>query len=326
MAAGSTRFQNFIAEEIEKYQGNLLPVKASLPERILVRSVSCDRLHPNPYDEFSMSSVGPNYEIISDYVHRIKEASRHQDPAWDDPVLVEKMYPKDYMILNGHHRWAACMQLGVPKIKVRVVNLTQETDIRTMISNSQHDRRVTLDLDEVVFCEDNESNGNSGDNGSAGDGKSIGNSEEAGNAGDSKDAGNAEKALPFPFNRIYKERLRQGIPALFHFLSVNGYDIWVYTRKYYSLEYIRKLFRRYHVHVNGIVTGIARTKDPDPEVRERVVKLFENTYKSTLHIDRETVTLTNASSKEFEQYDIKGDTSAWSREVMNLVSQIKKEL
>lgn len=293
MAGSNTRFDSFIAEEVEKYQGNLVPVKAGLLERVLVRSVSCRRLHPNPYDEFSIASVGPNYEIISDYVHRIKEGSLHGDPGWDEPILVEKMYPKDYLILNGHHRWAACLRLGIDKTKIRVVNLTQETDIRTMIRNSQHDRRVTLDLDEVVFHDG---------------------SDEP-----------AEKELPFPLKSIYKEPLRQGIPALFHFLSVNGYDIWVYTKKYYSLEYIQKLFRKYHVHVNGIVTGIARSKTPDPEARERVVKLFENTYQSTMHIDRQEITLTRANTKEFEQYEIKGDASFWSREVMNLITEIKKK-
>ncbi len=294
MAGSSTRFDSFIAEEVEKHQGNLVPVKAGLPERILVRRVSCRRLHPNPYDEFAIPSVGPNYGIISDYVHKLKEAARHGDAsyAWDDPILVEKMYPKDYLILNGHHRWAAAINLGMKRVRIRVVNLTQETDIRTMIKNSQHDMRVTMDFDEAVLHD----------------------------GGDEPE----EKALPFPFRNIYKERLRQGIPALFHFLSVNGFDIWVYTKKYYSQEYIQKLFRKYHVHINGVVTGIVRTKKQDSEARERVRKLFDNTYKMTLHIDRQDITLTHTDSKEFEQFSLSGEGAAWSREVMNLISEIKK--
>lgn len=287
MAAVSTRFGNFISEEVDKYQGRLVPVKASLPERIFTRMVRCDRLHPNPYDEFSDPSVGPNYEIVSGYEHRIKESRAHGDPPWDDPILVEKMLPDGYLILNGHHRWAAAVRMGLNRVRIRVVNLTQETDIRKMLELSNHDRRVTLDLDEVVFCD------------------------EA--------SGHTEKA-PGPLSgRLFKERLKAGVPALFHFLNVNGYDIWVYTSKYYSMEYIRKLFKRYHVNVNGIVTGTARAKNTDPELRSEMEKMFADRYPETIHIDNESVLITHSDSREFGQYDLSQSDDAWSQEIMKII-------
>ena len=44
----------------------------------------------------------------------------------NEPIPVEKMYPEGYMILNGHHRWAAALRLGQPEIPVKIVNLTHE--------------------------------------------------------------------------------------------------------------------------------------------------------------------------------------------------------
>ena len=31
------------------------------------------------------------------------------DELLEDPIVVEKVHPDGYMILNGHHRWAASM-------------------------------------------------------------------------------------------------------------------------------------------------------------------------------------------------------------------------
>ena len=42
------------------------------------------------------------------------------------------------------HRWQE-------KVPVNLVNLTHDADIKEMISNAVHDRRVSLDLDEVIF-------------------------------------------------------------------------------------------------------------------------------------------------------------------------------
>ena len=56
-----------------------------------------------------------------------------------------------------------------------------------------------------------------------------------------------EKALPFPFNKIYKERLRLGTPELINELQKLGYEVWVYTSSFRSEKYIKPLFRLYHV-------------------------------------------------------------------------------
>ncbi len=289
MAGRSTQFEEFIAGEVSKYQGSMVPVKASLFERIAVRKVSCKRLHPNPYDEFSYPEVGPNYEIISQYGHGIKEAKAHGSLPWDEPILVEKIRPDGYMIINGHHRWAAAVRYGMARVQIRVVNLTQETDIKKMLEKSLHDRRVTFDLDEVILAYDGD--------------------------------GIPKEDIGFISGKLIKERLRRGVPALFHYLSRNGYDIWVYSANYYSIEYIKKLFRKYHVTVNGIVTGTSRPAKHKTAAVEELKKQIAARYKATLHIDRQSILLTYGDSAEFKQYDLSGDDEAWSREIMNIIGK-----
>ncbi|MBR5257807.1 MAG: ParB N-terminal domain-containing protein [Clostridia bacterium] len=289
MAGGNTRFQEFLAQEVKKYKGIYVPVKAGLLKRVLVREVPLKKIHPNPDDEFCAPEVGPNNEIVSRYMQVFADNHLHHMKHYcEDPVLIEKIRPGGYMILNGHHRWAAALRLGYKRIATRTVNLTGEMDVKLMLQNSVHTRRATLDLDEVVFAKDG----------------SV----------------PAEKALPFPLSKLYRERLRLGVPALFRLLNREGWDVWVYTSQYYSPEYIRRLFRKYHVRVTGVVTGAARKTENDSAAG--LEKLVKDKYQSTLHIDSETVLLTRADGGEFEDLRLPGE-SVWSAEVMEIVRRLK---
>lgn len=289
MAGGNTRFQEFLAQEVKKYKGIYVPVKAGLLKRVLVREVPLKKIHPNPDDEFCAPEVGPNNEIVSRYMQVFADNHLHHMKHYcEDPVLIEKIRPGGYMILNGHHRWAAALRLGYKRIATRTVNLTGEMDVKLMLQNSVHTRRATLDLDEVVFAKDG----------------SV----------------PAEKELPFPFSKLYRERLRLGVPALFRLLNREGWDVWVYTSQYYSPEYIRRLFRKYHVRVTGVVTGAARKTGNDSAAG--LEKLVKDKYQSTLHIDSETVLLTRADGGEFEDLRLPGE-SVWSAEVMEIVRRLK---
>ena len=45
--------------------------------------------------------------------------------------------------------------------------------------------------------------------------------------------------LSFPFNNFYKERIKEGIPALFNYLMSKEYDIWLYGEDY-PFVYVEK--------------------------------------------------------------------------------------
>ncbi len=293
MAAPDTELARFLADEIQKYEGILVPVRAGFFERTFKKKVAIGKLHPNPDDEFCVPSVGPNYSIYYRYVRTFQRFGTMQQNVEDEPLMVEKVHPDGYMILNGHHRWAAAMRVGFKTVPVKIVNLTQETDILKMIQNSTHDIRVTLDLDEVVFCTDEN---------------------EA-----------AEKPLHFPFNRFYTEKIRLGIPALLQFLSKHGFDIWVYTSKYYSLDYIRQYFKHYSVKVDGIITGTARKFSAFTEQKKKTDALLAGKYKETFHIDRTAVLRTIRDSGEFQEYKVDDTSGRWSTRMISIFRKITEE-
>ena len=78
------------------------------------------------------------------------------------------------------------------------------------------------------------------------------------------DAVEAEPALKFPWNRMYRERLRLGTPELIHELQALGYEVWVYTSSFRSERYIRQLFRherRFPVSVRQHRNGFHNPSD-----------------------------------------------------------------
>ena len=223
----------------------------------------------------------------------IIQSRNHATEIWKDPIIVEKVYPDGYMILNGHHRWGAAVQTNFNPLAISIVNLTQETDIERMLSRSRHNKRVTLDLDEVIFCQGEDEP--------------------------------AEKPLPFPYNRFYKERIRCGIPALLHYLSKLDYDVWVYTAKYYSFEYIRAFFRHYSVRLDGIITGTARKAEKHEEENKRVETMLRNRYEETLMIDQSMVVRTGQIGKRYEVFQFEAEPSEWSQAVMDVVQKLSRK-
>ena len=192
-----SEFEAFLADEIAKQKGVYYPVKANMVERLSITTAPPKQLHPNPMDDFCRAEVGPSYLIINEYVKKIRDTPDFASSLFDEPILVEKVRPDGYRILNGHHRWAAALNVGVKKVPIDIVNLAHSTDIRKVLERSQHDRRVTFDMDEVILHP----------------------------KGDVP----MEEPLGFPYNIRYKKqkRIRLGVPALFDFLKKTGYDIYV---------------------------------------------------------------------------------------------------
>lgn len=286
-----TEFDEFVAHDVKKQKGISHPVKASTLERFFVKKVSFESLHPNANDEFTFSEIGPSYKIIAEYEENFRHCIRRNQPVEMEPLTVEKLSPKGYLILNGHHRWAAAKKVGLKKLPVKIVNLAQESDIKKILENSKHNKRVTLDLDEVVFK--------------------------------SNDDPYLEKRLHFPFNLKFKKRIRLGIPALFYFLSKNGYDIWVYSANYYSIDDVKSFFRHYSVNVDGIITGTAKKKQNPTKADAEMEQLIANKYQETLHIDNDLILLTHKETDDFQEYELNANAEDWSRKAITIIGEIE---
>lgn len=288
-----TQLTEYIQNDLGKQKGISIPVRAGLPERLLVRSVSCKDLHANADDEFAVESVGPSERIIGEYVAKFSDAIKLNIYPFDEPLTVEKLRPHGYLILNGHHRWVAAMRCGIKKVPVRIINCATESDIKTLLENSKHDKRAAIDLDEVVFR--------------------------------SSDYPYIEKkAFMFPLSLRFKQRVRLGIPALFYYLVKHGYDIWVYAADYYSIDDIQKFFKAYSVHVDGIITGIEKHRQNMNEKSLKMKELIANKYKLTLHIDNNSVLETNRDTDSFEEHAIDSSGEDWSKNTIAIIEEIEK--
>ncbi len=298
MALHDTQRQAFIAEEVSKVKGIACPVHASQLERLFVRKVKCTDLHPNPYDEFCFPEIGPNEEVLDRYKADFRKFRNDLSTAMYtgskilEPLDVQKIHTGGYMILNGHHRWLAAIRAGIKWLPVRIVNLTQEKDIQKMLQHSKNDKRVTLDLEEIVFSADND--------------------------------GKTEKPLSFPYNRIYKECPRLGIPALFAFFQSKGYDAWLYSSGYESFDYVRRLLKHYHAQVTGIVTGTARKAPKDTKAREELEQRMSKKYTKTIHADNHAILVIDSGNGEFRELPLPGK-AAWAVEVMEVMNGVEKD-
>lgn len=292
MNASKGEFDLFLEKEVSRIKGNYTPVRSSFLRRKFTRYLKCSEIHPNPGDEFCDPAIGPNYGIVSDYVQTIGyEKRQHGEKLFfEDPVMVERITPDGYLLLNGHHRWAAAIKTGLPKIHAEVVNLTQQKDIYEMLSRSKNNKRVVLDLDEVVFRAEFDEL--------------------------------SEKPLRFAFGRIINEPMRLGIPALFNDLKKRGYDIWVYTSRYVSYESMLYYFRRHHTYVSGVVTGMKRKSGAMTAIREQIEKKMNEQYEQTLHIDNDYVVRVNRKTKTYGEHRIDGPEIQWAGRVMEIVDEI----
>ena len=294
-----TSFRTFLEEEVLKVKGIYRPVRAGFLRCLLIKRLPLRALHPNPYDEFCSPEIGPSDRIISEYrrtfatLGRDSQSGSFVKNSAFEPLQVQKISPDGYMILNGHHRWAAAYLNGLKSIKVEIVDLTQKDMIINALRNSRHDKRVTLDLDEVVFCPE--------------------------------DFPLCEKPLPYLLRKRYKERVRLGIPALFQYLKRQGYDVWVYTARYYSVNYLRQFFFHYRCPVTGFVTGIDRKGPAGVDMKQQLENMFEEKYLSTLHIDQQMVLRTVTGSAGFTDWPLTYSDSRWSGEVMDIVQKIETE-
>ena len=85
------------------------------------------------------------------------------------------------------------------------------------------------------------------------------------------------------------------------------------------MDYIRSLFRMYHAHVAGIVTGTGRKAPEGTHIREQLEKRMKEKYPLTLHIDSTAVTRIDSRKKEFTEFPLTGSDETWSREIMDVI-------
>ena len=126
----------------------------------------------------------------------------------------------------------------------------------------------------------------------------------------------AEK-LPFPLSVTFPEAIRKNAGLLTTSLRDLGFDVWVYTGKFYSSQYVKALLGMHRGKVSGVINGVNK-KFSDSPIRES----FRNKYRIAVHIDNESIIWIDTRKKEYEIIDINSD-KYWANKAFKL---IKKQL
>lgn len=127
-----------------------------------------------------------------------------------------------------------------------------------------------------------------------------------------------KKKLPFPFSQFYKKTLRRNVPMLIEELHRMGFDVWVYSGDFLSEADIRILFRLHHVRVDGMVIGMHR-RSGQKHIREA----FSRIYRISLHVDDESVMVTNGKLYGFNVYQLDAQDDDWEQKIIDRVREIQ---
>ena len=114
--------KKMIREDLEEMDGKRDVVKAGVLDRMLIKKVPPKQLHVNPADEFSFPDIGPNDSIVTNYSQIARRSDSLGEPVFEDPIIVNKLREGGYLILNGHHRWAAALKTGLSELRIEITN------------------------------------------------------------------------------------------------------------------------------------------------------------------------------------------------------------
>lgn len=156
---------------------------------------------------------------------------------------------------------------------------------------SEEKMRVSFDLDEVLFV--------------------------------SPDTHKTEPPLRFPFNKIYKERLRLGTPGVVNELQQLGYEVWIYTSSFRTEKYIRRLFKHYKVHFDGIINAQRHLREVQRNNKTILPQKLPSRYRISLHVDDETVVCSLGPQYGYRTYQLEAEDDNWKEKIIKEAEHIK---
>ena len=133
-----------------------------------------------------------------------------------------------------------------------------------------------------------------------------------------------EPELRFPYNKIYKERLRLGTPDVIRSLQELGYEVWVYTSSFRSEKYIVHLFKHYGVKFDGIVNGTRHLREVQRDNKTTLPQKLPNKYRISLHIDDEEIVCKLARQYGYNVYQLDAQDDDWKEKIIAHAAAIRK--
>lgn len=132
-----------------------------------------------------------------------------------------------------------------------------------------------------------------------------------------------EKELKFPFNKIYKERLRYGTIKLLQAIKEQNIELWIYTTSFRSERYIRSLFRCYGIKLDSVVNGERHALEIQGDKTEVMPSKFPGYYRIDLHIDDDISVANNGRTYGFRVHLVGAQDDEWDSKIMEEIEKIK---
>lgn len=130
-----------------------------------------------------------------------------------------------------------------------------------------------------------------------------------------------EAELKFPFNKIYKERLRFGTIELMRWIREQGIEVWVYTTSFRSEKYIRGLFHCYGIKLDSVVNGERHTREVQAGKREAMPSKYPSKYRIDLHVDDDVSVAQNGRMYGFKVFLIGAQDDRWSEKIKQEINE-----
>ena len=131
-----------------------------------------------------------------------------------------------------------------------------------------------------------------------------------------------EKELNFPWNKIYRERLRYGTIELMKTLRERGVEIWIYTTSFRSEGYIRGLFRHYGIRLDEVVNGVRHAREVQRDKPEPMPSKYPSWYRIDVHVDDDISVLKNGRTYGFKVVLVGGQDDEWAEKILERVEKI----
>ena len=120
----------------------------------------------------------------------------------------------------------------------------------------------------------------------------------------------------FPFNVMYRERLRKGTVRLIHTLQDEDFEVWIYTSSARPVKYIQTLFLCYGVHFDGVINNPRHLKEVQRHHRTPLPQKMPGFYHIALHIDDEDVIHQYGKRYGFRTYKVYEEDPEWVEKVL----------
>lgn len=132
-----------------------------------------------------------------------------------------------------------------------------------------------------------------------------------------------EPELKFPYNKIYKDKLRKGAVKLLKEINSSDTELWIYTTSNRSNKYISGIFKHYGIRIDSIVNAVRHEKEV-ARGRANFPSKYPAAYRIDLHVDDEKSVYENGIANGFRVYRITNNDAEWADNIRKELARIRR--